>query len=80
MRRLHWAALFLAAAVLYVLARDAYWVGFFNDDAFYLIGAHSLLQGRFAELSHPAAPPLIQYLPGWPLLLAPLAAFSGDSF
>lgn len=80
MRRLSWAALFAAAAVLYALARNAYWVGFFNDDAFYLIGARSLLQGRFAELNHPAAPPLIQYLPGWPLLLAPVTALSGGSF
>ncbi|MBI5597407.1 MAG: glycosyltransferase family 39 protein [Elusimicrobia bacterium] len=80
MRRRYWSALFLAAAALYILARDAYWVGFFNDDAFYLIGARSLLQGRFAELNHPMAPPLIQYLPGWPLLLAPLAAVFGESF
>ena len=80
MRRLSWAALLSAAAVLYFLARDAYWVGFFNDDAFYLIGARSLLHGRFAELNHPMAPALIQYLPGWPLLLAPLSAVSGESF
>lgn len=74
MRRLVWLGLFFVAAVLYGLARNAYWVGFFNDDAFYLIGARSLCEGRFAELNHPAQPPLIQYLPGYPLLLAPLAA------
>ncbi|MDE2291072.1 MAG: glycosyltransferase family 39 protein, partial [Elusimicrobia bacterium] len=74
-----WLVLFAAAGVLYVLARRAYWVGFFNDDAFYLIGARSLLAGRFAELNHPLAPPLIQYLPGYPLLLAPvLALFRGS--
>jgi hypothetical protein len=77
MRRLAWVLLFAAAAVLYSVCLDAYYVGFFNDDAFYLIGARSLLGGSFLELSHPAAPPLIQYLPGWPLLLTPAAALGG---
>lgn len=74
MRRGPWALLFLAAAALYALCRGAYFVGYFNDDAFYLIGARSLSDGAFLELNRPGAPPLVQYLPGWPLLLVPAAA------
>lgn len=62
------------------MSLGAYYVGFFNDDAFYIIGARSLLAGRYAELNHPAEPPLVNYLPGYPLLLAPLAAVSGGAF
>ena len=73
------AALLALAAALFWLCRRAYWVGFFNDDAYYLIGARSLLTGRFAELQTPGAPPLTSYLPGWPLLLAPAAALARSS-
>lgn len=68
------------ACALFILSLRAYYVGFFNDDAFFLIGARSLLEGRFAELNHPAAPPLIQYLPGYPLLLAPLVGLFPGTF
>ncbi|MBI4370807.1 MAG: glycosyltransferase family 39 protein [Elusimicrobia bacterium] len=71
-------ALLAAAGILFWLCRHAYYVGFFNDDAFYLIGAKSLLLGRYAELSAPGAPPLVNYMPGWPLLLAPAVALAGD--
>lgn len=74
MGRWAWFVLFAAAGVLYVVCRGAYFVGFFNDDAFYLIGARSLLEGGFREMNNPARPPLIQYLPGWPMLLTPAAA------
>lgn len=67
------------SAVLFWLCRRAYYVGFFNDDAFYLIGAKSLLSGRYAELQSPGAPPMTNYLPGWPILLAPVVALSRAS-
>jgi len=67
------AAFLAGAAILYLLSLRAYYVGFFNDDAFYVIGARSLAQGRYAELNAPGEPPLVNYLPGYPLLLAPLA-------
>lgn len=68
------ALLFLTAlGALYVLALRAYYVGFFNDDAFFLIGSRSLLTGRFVELNQPGTPPLSHYMPGYPLLLAPLS-------
>lgn len=69
------AAWLLAAALglLYLCSLRAYYVGFFNDDAFYIIGSRSLLQGRYAELNAPGAPPLVNYPPGYPLLLVPLA-------
>jgi hypothetical protein len=73
------AALLASTAALFWLCRRAYYVGFFNDDAFYLIGAKSLLTGRYAELQAPGAPPLVNYLPGWPLMLAPAVAFARGS-
>ncbi|MFA6030609.1 MAG: glycosyltransferase family 39 protein [Elusimicrobiota bacterium] len=76
-----WAfrALFGALAVVYVLALRSYFVGYFNDDAFYLIGAKSLLQGRYVQLHAPTEAAFIQYLPGYPLLLAPLLAFFAET-
>jgi hypothetical protein len=72
---LPWAGL----AGLYLLCLRAYYVGFFNDDAFYIIGARSLLQGRYVELNAPGHPPLDNYPPGYPILLAQLAWLAGES-
>ncbi len=72
--------LIVAAALLYGLCRYAYFVGFFNDDAFYVIGARSLLQGRYVELNQPGTPPLVNYMPGYPALLAIVMRFFPDSF
>src|SRR5437660_3946930 len=69
----------LFTGFLYALAVNAYYVGFFNDDAFYLIGARSLLQGRYVELNQPGTPPLINYTVGYPLLLVPVAALFSDA-
>ncbi len=68
-RKAAWILLGLLA-LLYALSLRTYYVGYFNDDAFYLIGAKSLLMGRYANLQLPGSPPLIQYYPGYPLLLA----------
>ncbi len=69
------AAVIGIAAILYLLSLRAYYVGFFNDDAFYIIGARSLLGGRYSELNAPGHPPLVNYFPGYSMLLAPIAAF-----
>jgi len=66
-------------AGLYLLCLRAYYVGFFNDDAFYLIGARSLLAGGFRELNVPGAPPMTIYMPGYPLLLAQWSWLAGSS-
>src|SRR5688572_21115691 len=58
---------------IYILALRAYYVGFFNDDAFYIIGSKSLIQGSYRELNQPGAPPFVSYLPGYPLLLTPFS-------
>ncbi|PCI39397.1 MAG: hypothetical protein COB53_03390 [Elusimicrobia bacterium] len=70
----------LVPGILYLLSLNAYYVGFFNDDAFFLIGAKSLISGSYSELNHPGHPPFIQYLPGYPLLLAPWMIFAGKNF
>ena len=62
-------ALLAAAAALYALCRRAYYVGFFNDDALAILGARSLLSGRY----------FADALPGFSLILAPLAAVSGQA-
>ncbi|MCX5794478.1 MAG: glycosyltransferase family 39 protein [Elusimicrobia bacterium] len=66
-------------ALLYLLCLRAYYVGFFNDDAFYLLGARSLLSGGFRELSAPGAPPMTIYMPGYPLVLAQWSWLAGSS-
>lgn len=68
-----------ALAAFYLLALNAYYVGFFNDDAFFIIGARSLLEGRYAALNHPGLAPLVNYTPGYPLLLAPVTALFPSS-
>src|SRR5438067_2256867 len=71
---------FLVAGLIYILSRHAYYVGFFNDDAFYIIGARSLLQGRYVELNQPGSPPFVNYMPGYPALLAVVAFLFKDTF
>jgi 4-amino-4-deoxy-L-arabinose transferase-like glycosyltransferase len=66
-------------AALYLLCLRAYYVGFFNDDAFYIIGARSLLSGGFRELNSPGAPPLTVYMPGYSVLLALWSLLAGST-
>lgn len=60
-----------AAAAVYFGLLSRFFVGYFPDDATYVLGARSLLQGRYAALYLPGTPPLIQYPPGYPFFLAP---------
>jgi len=71
--------LFVGAALIYALSLRAYYVGFFNDDAFYVIGARSLAAGSYLELNQPGHPPLVNYMPGYPLLMVPLIWIFGES-
>ena len=73
-------ALVLSLAIAaYLVCLRAYYVGFFNDDAYYVIGARSIMHGRYAELNAPGMPPLVNFLPGYSLLLAPVAAVAGGA-
>lgn len=77
--RASWVLLGLLA-LLYGASIRTYYVGYFNDDASYVNGARALVSvGRYVDLSKPTEPP-IQYTPGYPLLLAPLAWLSGNAF
>lgn len=67
------AAILGAAAMLYGFFARLYWVGYFNDDAYFIIGARALLRGRFVNLFDPYQRPIVHYLPGFPLFLAPFA-------
>lgn len=63
-----------AAAVFYAALLPRLDVGCYNDDAVYAAAAKSLLRGRYASLQLPAEPALNYFMPGLPLLLAPLVA------
>ncbi|MBI4347576.1 MAG: hypothetical protein HY553_12025 [Elusimicrobia bacterium] len=77
-RRPEW--LLLVPAALYALCLRAYYVGFFNDDAFYIIGARALLRlGRYVELHSPDLRPFYTHPPGYAWLLAPWGAVTGDT-
>lgn len=65
--------------ILYALSINAYFVGFFNDDAFYLIGARALTHGHYVELNQPGYPPLVNYWPGYSMLLMPITAVFKNS-
>src|SRR5687767_4073973 len=64
----------LAAALLYAALFPRFFVGYFSDDALYILAAKSLLTGRYVSLYLPDQPYLTQILPGYPLFLAPFVA------
>jgi hypothetical protein len=56
-------------------------VGTFIDDANYIVTARGLATGfGFAQINYPDNRPEDHYPPGFPILLAPLAAVAGDAF
>ncbi len=65
------------AAVVCLLRLNTIPVGTFFDDAHYLILAESLASGQgYRLINFPYAPAEQAFPPGWPLLLAPLAALA----
>lgn len=66
-----------AGFLLYLGFLPRYYVGYFNDDAIYILTAKSLLHGHFSTLHLPSEPPMIHYPPGFSLLLAPFVAVLG---
>lgn len=76
--RLALAALCVIAAVQ-LFCVPAQYLGAEHDDAQYVLAARSLLRGQYTLGVSPGDPPLTFVTPGWPALLAPAAAFSGDS-
>ncbi|MBI3554402.1 MAG: hypothetical protein HY077_18045 [Elusimicrobia bacterium] len=68
------------ASVMILACAPAQYLGRQQDDLLYLIGAHSLLEGRFRLLTVPGQPPLYMIGPGFPALLAPLALAAGENW
>ncbi|MBI3300234.1 MAG: hypothetical protein HYZ75_18870 [Elusimicrobia bacterium] len=72
----------IMAVLLLAAAQTAWfpagWLGAEGDDAIYALLSRSLLHGRYGLEVVPGDPPFGQYTPGWPLLLTPAAAVSGD--
>lgn len=54
-----------------------YPAGYFHDDAIYWLLSQSIRQGRYVLLSDPSLPVFINYMPGYPLLLAAVGWLDG---
>ena len=65
----------LCAIVFYLLNFGRFQVGTYTDDGEYVVLARGLTQGKgLALINYPDAPLNTRYPPGYPMLLAPLAA------
>src|SRR5262245_55673157 len=62
-----WIVAAFFAAPFYIGAVRYFYVGAFNDDAAYVVGALSLLKGHYQALFLADAPPMTLYPPGYPL-------------
>jgi len=62
--------------LLIIAFAPAQYFGRQQDDLLYFLGARSLLSGSYCLLTSPGCPPLTMINPGWPMILAPLAALS----
>ncbi len=71
------SGLVICAALLYTRMFSLCDVGQINDDAMYIIGAQSLMQGHYVALDQPIHSPLPLYPPGFPLFLVPFVALIG---
>jgi tetratricopeptide (TPR) repeat protein len=60
-----------AAALLYLALFPLYYVGYFVDDAVYILGAQSLWQGHYSAPYLLDAPPITRLPPGFPVFLMP---------
>lgn len=80
MTRRVFPAIFATALVSAVVYARYSWVGYYNDDAYYVMGARSLLQGRYVHLCDPLQAPMVTYQPGFPLFLAPFVAVLAPSW
>src|SRR5687767_7818683 len=70
--RLIWISLVLIIGWAYIEVFSKYvFLGYFNDDADYVLAALSLGQGRFDTLWHPDQIPMSHFWPGYPLFLLP---------
>jgi hypothetical protein len=65
--------------LLQLLCAPGHYLGFEQDGAFYALASRSLLAGRYTLGISPGEPLLTFLTPGWPLLLTPAAAISGDA-
>jgi hypothetical protein len=70
-----WIFVVIFSALTYLALLPYYYVGFFNDDATYLLAARSLLQGRYIRLFDPQLSLLTQFPPGYPLFLTLFAGW-----
>src|SRR6185437_2162003 len=69
--RFGWPLVFFCALLLYALNLPKTYVGFYQDDADYVLAALSLLRGRYVQLRLPGMPALNNHWPGFPLFLVP---------
>lgn len=61
------------------LCCPGHYLGREQDGAFYVLAARAILRGAYTLGISPGEPALTFITPGWPLLLSPAAALSGDA-
>jgi hypothetical protein len=60
-----------------LLAFPAGYLGKEHDDALYVLAAQDLAHGHYRHWFLPGQPPITEFTPGYPALLAPVAFFAG---
>ncbi|MBI5624605.1 MAG: hypothetical protein HY924_12575 [Elusimicrobia bacterium] len=74
-----WTWAVLGGASLWILAcSPAQYLGRQHDDILFVIAAQALSYGDYALFTSPGSPPLVNVLPGLPLLLQPVVWLAGD--
>ncbi len=68
------------SALLYALFLGRFYVGYFNDDAVYVLASQSLLQGHYSHAPLLNNRPMTYFMPGFPLALVPWTALAAPSW
>ncbi|MBI5240487.1 MAG: hypothetical protein HY926_08440 [Elusimicrobia bacterium] len=72
-----WIAALAAASAAILCSAPAQYLGRQQDDIIYVIGSQSLAQGDYRIFTSIGNPPLVNFPPGFPLLLLPVSALWG---
>jgi hypothetical protein len=78
--RFVFGCLALYALLIGLLFNTEYYVGLYNDDACYLMKAFFLAQSSKISVLNEYTPALGNYLPAWPLFLAPFTFIFGNVY
>lgn len=72
---------FIASTLLFWSGRSATYVGYYNDDAAYILLAKALIQNEgYVSIQFPHSPLHRLYPPGFPIFLTPFVAIAGKNY